>query len=199
MTVVRVEIDNDGGVSTLVMNTREDLRHDFEYFIGEAKASNADTPETMFLHQRFLRAALLSLFAYAEAVANGWLHSLLERRQVGFLFKRLQYDCLDKKIGILQEAASAVPEKPNYTDAKRVRNLFVHFTPGRDEEAFKDLSLGVVENAADELNRWMTEMESALGLPRYDDSEEIMRAFDGLGIATKKIPSITGYPRLLPR
>ena len=151
MTVVRVVIDeNSGSTSALVMNTREDLRHDFEYFIGEAKTRNADAPETMFLHQRFLRAALLSLFAYAEAVANGWLHSLLESRQVGFLFKRLQYDCLDKKIGLLHEAASVMSEKPNVTDAKQVRNLFVHFTPGRDGEAFERLSLVMGETAANE-------------------------------------------------
>ncbi len=186
MTVVRVEIDNDGGFSTLVMNTCEDLRHDFEYFIGEAKASNADTPETMFLHQRFLRAALLSLFAYAEAIANGWLHSLLDSQQV----EKLRHCSLDKKVEVLQEKAiSSAITKPNYMDAKKLRNLFVHFTPGRDCEAFEKLSLVIVEDAANELSRWMTEMESALGLPRHDDSEEIMRAFDGLGATTKRISS----------
>jgi len=43
----------------------------------------------MFLHQRFLRAGLLALFAYAEAVVNGWLHDFLKQRQMEFLFARL--------------------------------------------------------------------------------------------------------------
>ena len=186
MTVVRVEIDNDGGFSTLVMNTCEDLRHDFEYFIGEAKASNADIPETVFLHQRFLRAALLSLFAYAEAVANGWLHSLLESQKV----EKLRHWSLDKKIEVLNnQAIPSTITKPNYMEAKKLRNLFVHFAADRDCEAFEKLSFLIVEDAANELSRWMTEMELALGLPRLDDSGELMRAFDGLGATTKRISS----------
>jgi hypothetical protein len=186
MTVVRVETDDDGGFSTLVMNTREDLRHDFEYFIGEAKSHNADIPETMLLHQRFLRAAVLFLFAYADAIANGVLHSLLDSQQV----EKLRHWPLDKKIEVLHEKSiSSAITKPNYMDAKKLRNLFVHFTPDRDAEAFEKLSFVIVEDAANELSRWMTEMESALGLPRHDDSEEIMCAFDGLGIATKRVSS----------
>jgi len=78
---------------------------------------------------------------------------------------------------ILQEAASAQITKPLMTSAKQVRNLFAYFTPGREEDAFEKLSLLLVESAANELNKWILEMESALGLLRHPDSEAIVREF----------------------
>ena len=141
----------------------------------------------MFHHARFLRAALLILFAYAEAVVNGWLHTLLEQRKVGFLFGRIQRDGLDKKIEILNELSSATVTRPNYKDAKEVRNLFVHFTPTREDEAFSRLSLSVIESSANDLFRWMTEMESTLDLKRHAKSDELMRAFAELGTTTKEV------------
>jgi hypothetical protein len=49
---------------------------------------------------------------------NGWLHTLLEQRKVGFLFGRIQRDCLDKKIEVLNELSSATVTRPNVKDAK---------------------------------------------------------------------------------
>jgi hypothetical protein len=186
MTIVQVEISNDTGkFEVLVMNIREDLLHDFEFFLDQAKACSGDEHETRFKHQRFLRAALLTLFAYADAVANGWVKSVLENHQMGFLYKRLQFDCLDKKIDFLNDAYSETGIRPNVKDAKEVRNLFVHFTPGRDAEAFEKLTLTVVENAKNEVDRWMAEMESMLGLTRHPNSEQIVRAFDEIGTPEK--------------
>jgi hypothetical protein len=68
----------------LVQSPLEDLWHDHEYFIRRAQENAADVPETMFLHMRFLRAALLFLFAYAEGVTSRWVHEVREnRRQQG--------------------------------------------------------------------------------------------------------------------
>jgi hypothetical protein len=161
----------------LVKNTREDLLHDFQFFLKESKKHDPDAPESMFLHARFLRAALLTLFAYTEAVVNGWVHSLLERKKVGVLFARIQRDCLDKKIEILNDLLSATVPRPKVKDAKEVRNLFVHFTPTRENEAFTRLSSTVIEAAAEDLFRWMTEMESTLKLKRHANSGELSRAF----------------------
>jgi len=67
-TLVKVTIPADGReTEVLVQAPLEDLWHDHEYFIQKAKENAADQPETMFLHKRFLRAALLCLFAYSEA------------------------------------------------------------------------------------------------------------------------------------
>jgi hypothetical protein len=63
---IKVTIDKKGNSTVLAMNTVEDLLHDFQYFLKEAKTCSAVEPETMFLHKRFLRAALLILFAYTE-------------------------------------------------------------------------------------------------------------------------------------
>jgi hypothetical protein len=73
--IIAVTISNDGTVQVLVKNTREGLLHDFQYFLQESKQHDPNAAESMFLHARFLRAALLTLFAYAEAVVNGWVHA----------------------------------------------------------------------------------------------------------------------------
>lgn len=185
--IIEVTISNDGTFQTLVKNTREDLLHDFQYFLEESKKHNPIVPESMFLNARFLRAALLTLFAYAEAVVNGWVHALLEQRDVGVLFARIQRDCLDKKIDVLNDLSSMTVPRPNLKDAKEVRNLFVHFTPTRENEAFARLSQAVVESAADDLFRWMTEIESTLNLKRHANSHELSRALAGVGITLKEI------------
>ena len=192
MTVVNVTISSDtGNFEVLVMNTREDLLHDFQFFHGMAKANSPEDPKERFLHQRFLRAALLTLFAYAEAVVNGWVYSLLESRNFESLFKRLQWDCLEKKIDFLNEASTAEVARPKVNEAKSVRNLFVHFTPGKDADAFDKLTLSVVENAAEDLERWMTEMELKLGFMRHPCSEDLMIGFSEIG---EKINEATTDP-----
>jgi hypothetical protein len=186
--IVTITIDDaSGNFEILVKNTREDLLHDFQYFLSEARKNDPNVPESMFHHARFLRAALLILFAYAEAVVNGWLHTLLEQREVGFLFGRIQRDCMDKKIELLNELSLATVTRPNVKDAKEVRNLFVHFTPTREDEAFSRLSLSVVESSANDLFRWMTEMESTLNLKSHAKSDELMRAFAESGTTTKEV------------
>jgi hypothetical protein len=85
---------------------------------------------------------------------------------------------------------SAATAKPRVESAKRVRNLLVHFTPGRDGEAFDSLSLSLVEGATVEIERSMTDMESSLGLARHSDTEQLSRAFiAALGTATKEVSS----------
>ena len=200
MTVVKVEIDQEGDSKIWVMNTREDLRDDLNYFITEAAARSDNEPESIFLRQRFLRAALLSLFAYADAVISGWLYSLSDSDQRGALLKRMKNMCLEKKIEELQRYVSGVIQNPDVKNAKQVRNLLVHFAPGQDptdpnkfrdldDSAFEKLTLVLVEDARMELNRWMTEMELALGIKRHENSAEIMRAFDELGTTTKSVSS----------
>jgi len=193
MSEIRVEIPLGDQVRVSVINTREDLRDDFKYFITQARNYKPDPVESGFLHQRFLRAALLSMFAYAEAVVNGWLHAFLDEHRMAFLFTRLQRDSLDNKIRVLQDSLSSVASRPNVAEAKQVRNLFVHFTPDREDEAFGKLSLELIESAEREFDRWMAEMESALGLPRHPDSRELIRGFvEGFGEVTKEANSDGG-------
>jgi hypothetical protein len=47
---IKVTIDKKGDSTVLAVNTLEDLRHDFQYFLEEAKTRPAVKLETMFLH-----------------------------------------------------------------------------------------------------------------------------------------------------
>jgi hypothetical protein len=185
---ITVTIDKKGNSTVLAMNTLEDLRHDFQYFLKEAKTHPAVKPETMFLHKRFLRAALLILFAYAEGVTNRWLFAMLEQRKEGANFEKLQFASLDKKVALLS-GLEPVATKPNLETAKKVRNLLVHFKPGRDGEAFDSVTLPLVEEAAETIEEWMEEMESSLGLPRFPDTDEIMEKFAEIGTTIKETSS----------
>jgi hypothetical protein len=54
-------------------------------------------------------------------------------------FETLEYESLDKKVKRLGHLASTVTTKPDLVAAKKIRNLLVHFKPGRDGEgAVKD-------------------------------------------------------------
>jgi hypothetical protein len=91
----------------------------------------------------------------------------------------------------LQRASSSSHlGKSNFSKAKLTRNLWVHFTPKRDGEAFDSLSLGAVEEAASELAKWMSEVGTALGLDRHPDSEEVALSLGSkLGRVKKSISS----------
>lgn len=185
---IKVTIDKKGNSTVLAVNTLEDLRHDFQYFLQEAKTHPAVNPETMFLHKRFLRAALLVLFAYAEGVTNRWLFAMLKRSHDGDKFEKLQFDSLDKKVAHLSDFG-ATATKPNLGTAKKVRNLLVHFKPGRDGEAFDAVTLPPVEEAAETIEEWMAEMESSLGFPRYPNTDEIMAKLAESGTTTEETSS----------
>lgn len=164
-------------IEVIVMNIREDLLDDIRFFVEQARSHPVDRPGQTVLHKRYLRAALMFLFAYTEGVVNGWLRSNPEEKQADPRFKRIKFLCLNKKIDYLNEVWAARVKNPDVSDAKNLRNLFAHFAPGKDTEVFEKLTLGLVENAAAELGRWMNEMESVLGLERHPDNDEIMRKF----------------------
>ena len=126
----------------------------------EAK-KHATEGEAQFMHQRFLRAALFLLFAYAESVVNGWLYRVLEKRNEKSRFDALEMRSLDQKMDVLHDAISTGGRKPNLTQAKRIRNLWVHTKPDSEVKAYEHLSVSTVEHAASELESWMSTMGTA--------------------------------------
>jgi hypothetical protein len=70
---IRVVIPPGGNPTVWAINLREDLLHDYVFFRKRAKKFDENDPKTIFLQKRYLRAALLLLFAYTEAVVNGWI------------------------------------------------------------------------------------------------------------------------------
>ncbi len=189
MAQIKVIIDAKGNSTILAVNILEDLHHDFMYFLQKAKEYSADTPETMFLHKRFLRAALLILFAYTEGVANRWLFSMLHQHNINSTFAKKQFRPLDEKIAYLGDLASGAAPELNVGSAKSVRNLLVHFKPGRDGNAFDDLSLPLVEETAEAIEKWISEMESSLGISRYPDTDQILDSVAENGRTTKEVSS----------
>jgi len=183
--LIQVTVTPEGDTEQVVLNAREDLKHDCEFFIMEAKKYSPEG-EAQFMQQRFLRASLFLLFAYAESVVNGWLYRVLEKRKEESRFDALERRSLDYKIDVLHDAISSGGRKPTLGQAKKIRNLWVHTKPDSEEEAYEHLSVSTVEHAASELESWMSAMETALGLERYPDSEKVAKEFaDALGTITK--------------
>ena len=73
----------------------------------------------------------------------------------------------------LHDVTSADIRKPDLITAKQIRNVWVHPKPGSEPLAFDRLSLDVIEHTSTHLERWMSEMEKALGLERYPNSEQL--------------------------
>jgi len=169
---IRVEIGTTGDQKWFALNTREDLLQDYNYFIEQAKTLVGLDGENQLLQKRFLRAALLIVFAYAEAVTNTWLHEVLANRNVLWLFKSVERARLEDKMRLLHEAISAATCVPDVKDAREVRNLLVHFKPGNDGDAFDRLSLEMVEKTFAEVDDWIRQMEKALNTVRHADSKE---------------------------
>jgi hypothetical protein len=195
-TRIQVTIPADGGeTQVLVQTPLEDLWHDHQYFIQRARENAADKPETMFLHNRFLRAALIFLFAYAEGVTSKWVHEVrAKQRQEGKKKDKQKLDSLAQRMEFLSSVANVSASPPNLEAAKKVRNLWIHFTKSTREndtssniaKIFDGLSLSVVEHAATETVNWMSQVADALGVERHPDSEKMANKFaSALGHATK--------------
>jgi hypothetical protein len=171
--IIRAIISADGKkTEILVLNAPEDLKHDYEYFIAEAKRY-APEGQTVIMHQRFLRTSLFLLFAHAEAVVNGWLHDVLVKRSEESKFDRLERKSLDEKIDFLVTAIAPSQRGPNLLAAKQLRNIWIHGKQASETVAFDALSLDTIEQAATELESWMSALEKALGVERYLDSGEV--------------------------
>jgi hypothetical protein len=185
-----IEVGPDGElIEQVVSNAPEDLKHDYEYFIQEAKKYSPEG-HTQLMHRRFLRSALLILFAHAEAVVNNWVYQVLVKRNEEFRFEKIEKRSLDHKMDVLREAIPPGGPKPELTAAREVRNLWVHCKPGSEQLAFAQLSLDVIQRAATDLDTWMTEMEKVLSIERYPNSEQIAEDFaHALGTIAKSTSS----------
>lgn len=194
--LVRVEVDASGEPEVLVLNAVEDLKHDYDYFIRQAKKTPANARKTMFFHQRWLRAALFFLLAYVDAEVNRFIHQMLKKRRAGFLFSRIERDPLERKLDLLHEVVRTDVERLNIKVAKEIRNLWVHSKPESEARAFERLTLDVIVQAADEFQRWVADMENALRLKRHADSKKTALVFSrALGPVIESSGSKGGYFR----
>lgn len=179
-----------GNTEILVINPIEDLKHDYSFFIKLAKEAPADAKKTMFLHQRWLRAALFALLAYVEAEVNRFVYRALEDRKVVFLFERIEKDSLDRKVDLLHKLMPSAASKFDIQAAKHIRNLWIHSKPGNEEKAFEGLRLAVVEEAEQKIEAWISDTEKKLGIDRHESSAKVSRSFTrALGKVTESAGS----------
>jgi hypothetical protein len=198
--LIQITISDDGGeTELLVLSPLEDLWHDHQYFIQGARENAADAPETMFLHNRFLRAALLFLFAYAEGVTGRWIHEVrVRQRQQGKKIDKQDLNSLAGRMKFLAKKANLCTASPNLEAAREVRDKWVHFTnsarengtSGNEAKVYDGLSVSVVEHAATEVVNWMSQVANALGIERHPDGEKIIDELSSaLGETTKRVSS----------
>lgn len=191
--LVRATISG-GNTELLVISPIEDLKHDFSFFIERARKVSADDKKTMFLHQRWLRAALFALLAYIEAEVNRFVYRALEDRKVDFLFERIERDSLDRKVELLHKLMPSTTSKFDIQTAKHIRNLWIHSKPGNEEKAFEGLTLAVVEQAEQNIDAWISETEKRLGIDRHQSSSKVSRSFTrALGKVTESAGSNRRY------
>jgi chorismate mutase len=199
---IRATLPLVGQPTILVQSPLEDLWHDYEHFIQQARQNAADVPETMFLHMRFLRAALLFLFAYAEGVTSRWIHEVrAKRRQQGKKIDKPLLNSLVRRMEYLTEAAQISASSLNLKAVKEVRDLWVHFTAStrnndindvssKMEKIYDWLSLSVVQQAATDTVNWMSQVSKALGVERHPESGKLANTLaSALGRATKSVNS----------
>jgi hypothetical protein len=89
-------------------------------------------------------------------------------------FEQFQWKCLEKKIEFVSEQCGANVYKPEFKDAKDLRNLLIHFRLGHDREAQDQLTLSVVEDTENELFRWMLRVQYLLGIEPHPTSEDFV-------------------------
>jgi hypothetical protein len=188
---IRIEISKDGSnVTVLAINACEDLLHDYDYFVQQAKKFDERKAKTIFMHKRYLRGALLTLFAYAEAIVNNWLYRSLGREGRVSEFEKEQWQSLEKKFELLDKAAIQNGHRARLKNAKRLRNLIVHLTPGRDAEFFDGLTLTTLKEAEQELKLWLRKMEPVLQIERHPKSAKVVHKLSrALGTVTADVSS----------
>lgn len=178
---MHVSIRDGGEVELVAFDAREDFFRDYSYFVERARNLSVNDESTTAMQRRFLRAALFTLFAYTEAVVNAWLYHSLEERGISWMFKGIERNRVEDKMGFLDEMAATSQKTPNIADARRVRNLLVHFKPGNDALLSEQVTLTMVDRTYDDINGWMSQMEAALGVQRHPNTkQEVEKFIDGM-------------------
>lgn len=167
---IRVTIASDGNATVETISALEDLWHDFEFFKrqGIELDDPAKSPTDRLIAKRYRRAALLALLVYFEGVLNRWLADMLPASD----WHAIERKCLELKIDAIQlRLPGRADLKPEITEAKRLRNTFVHLKPGADGELYDRITQELVDATEASMSAWLSEVERALGLKRHPNTE----------------------------
>lgn len=140
---------------------KTDLWQDYLHFLIDARQEHEMKKTRQ--ENRYLRAALLSLFAHLEASVNDLIYKS-ELSNKG-LDKSLNDKCV-----LVSEFAEI--ESPTLNEMKKIRNILVH--PGGKEDdsiPFDTLSLDTIEAFGSHISDWLDEISGATCIPRFSDTK----------------------------
>ena len=184
---VVMTIDEDGTAKAYAISLLEDLWHDVLYF--EYQALNTSTEVRPLLHQRFLRAGLLCLFAYLEGVTHQWCYTLTIREggSETQARKRSRVDLAKRCKDLTKVAAALDPTvyKLDVQRAKFLRNKIVHESGGdHDLELFGDLTIETFQTTKSDMVRWLERVGATTGLKPHLDTDQSLDWFAEVGTTT---------------
>lgn len=175
-----IEIGEDGRFKAYALSVVEDLWHDFLFF--EQQALNTSTDDRPLLHKRFLRAALLCLFAYLEGVTHQWCYELTIREGGSNTKARARagakIEARCKDLTHVAAGLTATTIEFEFTRANYLRNKIVHEVGGEhDVELFSELTLEALQTLKSDMVRWLEWVGPAIGQKPHPDTD---RALDWL-------------------
>lgn len=187
-------IREDGAMEMFAVNLLEDLWHDYQYYIGQAEESAKEGNSAIFLTKRHLRTSLIVLMAYLEGVLNRWCKIIKKSQGITDedISKFIRFTCFQKKYQFISKEARKASNsiKSRYPKMlKRMRDEIVHLKPGNNMDIWEIVTVSGIRNVEEDISSWMTSVETALGVPRYPDTDKAMEAFSNLGTTTDEVSS----------
>jgi len=182
-----IDIGEDGTAKAYAIGLLEDLWHDVLFFEQQAFYTPIETRP--FLHQRFLRAGLLCLFAYFDSVTRQWWYARTIKDEGAETAARSQARVsLVKRCQDLTSAAAAVNIPAlglNIKQATFLRNMIVHQSGGdHDLEVFEHITLETFQTTKSDMVRWLAWVGAAIGQKPHPDTDKSLDWLTDLGSTT---------------
>lgn len=181
---VIMTIDEDGTAKAYAISLLEDLWHDVLYF--EHQAHNTSIDARPLLHQRYLRAGLLCLFAYFEGVTRQWCYALTVREGGSEIQARkrsrvtLVERCRD--LTLVAAALNTPVIELDIKKAKFLRNKIVHESGGdHDLELFDNVTLETFHTTKSDMVQWLDGVGAAIGHKPHLDTDKSLDWFAEMG------------------
>ena len=165
MSKLTVTITPSGQTTISAFCLKSDLWQDYLNFVNDAREEHKRNNTRQ--ENRYLRAALLSLFAHLEASVN----DVIYKSSLGN--KKLDKPISDKCL-LVSELAKI--ESPAIDEMKKIRNILVH--PGGkkdDSHPFDVLSQDTIEAYGNLITNWLNEVSGAIGMPRFSDTNTLVK------------------------
>ncbi|SHJ15163.1 hypothetical protein [Propionispora hippei] len=172
---IRVTIKPDGSVTILTVSIIEDLWQDYCWFKERAyyDEEKDNVTKEYFIAKRYQRAAPFTLCHYFEGVVNNWLQGLCDNLE----FQKIEEKSIYYKYCRVMKLCDIKENKINIQNAKKFRNMFVHYKRRTDLKLIENVNYKLIEGTEKEINRWLDYIEQETNLRRHGNAEEASRKF----------------------